>query len=131
MKASVAEDKAWRQAEFDSKIDIEHELSLAEQNKLVKFYSPLSWLMMEQIQRTLPVYVSGIGHDERSSAGKTKPQRIDYEDTEEHYAKTTSTETEANPHIESTPSTDTHTEDEITCESIDAVIEAEEMAQAA
>jgi hypothetical protein len=98
---------------------------------LTKQYSEADWLKMEQTQKTLPVYISGIGHDERSSTGKTKSQRIDDEDTEEYYAKAASTKTESNTHAESAPSADTNVEDEISIESLEAVTEAEEMAEAA
>jgi hypothetical protein len=40
-------------------------------------YSESEWLDMEQTQATLPVYVSGIGNDERSSIGRSVKNSIE------------------------------------------------------
>jgi hypothetical protein len=98
---------------------------------LTKEYSEAVWLKMERIQKTIPVYISGIGHDERSSTGKTKSYRIVDEEIEEQDAKTNATETEIETDTQSATSTDANIENDINCESLEAVIDAEEMAEAA
>ena len=71
MKASIAEDSSWRKAERDSKVDFEHQLALEHQALLVRVHSDEEWLEIEQVQRTLPGYVCGVGQDERTSIGRT------------------------------------------------------------
>ena len=68
MKASVAEDKAWRQAEFDSKIDIEHQLAIAEQSKLIVFVDENEFDEMKANSDGRPgIFVA---QDDRSSIGR-------------------------------------------------------------
>jgi hypothetical protein len=70
IKATADEDRRLRIVEQDCKIEIENEIAIAERTKLTRVYSDEEWLEIEQIQKTLPVYVSGIGRDERSTVGR-------------------------------------------------------------
>jgi hypothetical protein len=63
---------------------------------------------MEQIQKTLPVYICGVGRDERSSIGKTqKSYGIIYEEIEEQDATTNATETKTDTDAQPTTGADT------------------------
>jgi hypothetical protein len=76
MKRSVAEDKAWRNIESDLKIDIEHEIALEEQNKLIKFYTPDEWADIEQTFSLHRGFYDGIGTDDRTLGGVGRNHRL-------------------------------------------------------
>jgi len=48
MKQTVAEDQAWRKVERDSKIDIEHDIAIEEQSKLIVFVDEKEFEEMKQ-----------------------------------------------------------------------------------
>jgi len=52
---------------------------------LTREYSDSEWFAIEQVQRTLPGYVFGVGQDERTSSGVTRKGQCNDEEIEEQH----------------------------------------------
>ena len=117
LKASIEEDKFWRAREEDCKIDIEHQIAVEAQAKLIRSYTDAEWLAIEREFALHRGFCDGIGHDERTlgSVGlNVRSQRAtqtDDDEIQDRDEETVTNETEAEN--EPTPIDGTETEGEV------------------
>jgi hypothetical protein len=133
MRITAQEDREWRHAEMMARIDVENEIAVAEQKKLIKVYSDEAWLELERTFAIHRGFHDGIGHDERTLGGTgiTQSQLAMPQDDEieEQNDQTTIIEPQADEGAE--PATTDDIENDIETDCLEDLAEAENEEMAA